>query len=52
MSLSLEKVEVIKDFIEENPSVSCRCIVKMLLIDKNTVKKIIIETIALENVLD
>lgn len=51
--LSLEKVEVIKDFIEENPFVSCRCMVKMLLINKNTVKKkIIIETIALEKVLD
>ena len=51
-------MDIIKDFIEENPSVLCRCIIKMLLIDKNTVKKKkkkkkqIIETIVPEKALD
>lgn len=49
--LSLEKVDAIKDFIEDNPSASCRCIAKVLLIDKNTVKKIIIEQLHLKRLL-
>ena len=48
--LTLEKVDAIKDYIEDNPAASCRCIARIMGIDKNTVKRILTENLHLRKV--
>lgn len=48
--LSLEKVNAIKNYIQDYPKASCLCIALVMRIDKSTVKRILTENLHLKKV--
>lgn len=48
--LSLEKVDAIKNYIQDYPVASCPCIARIMEIDKNTFKRVLTEYLYLKKV--